>query len=366
MTAMESRKHQRPPATLGDVLYSDQSTTSPSEKDWVAFVQSVANGDQLALHGLYERTHRVVFELISSVTRNPETTEEATVDVFCDIWRLASQYDAADDTVLGWIMNNARARALKRTSFGRRSELAPFMGDLLPQRAASMQERLAYRIAEYVNGEPVLPAGPQWLEPEWADVAPGISVKLLATDTERHRVSMLVRLAPGGDYPPHTHTGVEELHLLQGELWIDERKLYPGDYNRAEPGTGDKRVWSETGCTCVLMTSTKDILRGRDDASTSEASGVVAATPEPEDTYRVTLVRAAELVGGAIPLARRLQVPIADLTRWLAGFERPSMGTFLKAVDLLIEERGKPRLLTEAVNKQEPKAGPEAPEKRKR
>jgi anti-sigma factor ChrR (cupin superfamily) len=71
---------------------------------------------------------------------------------------------------------------------------------------------------------------------------------------------MLVRLAPGTDYPPHTHAGVEELHLLEGELWIDERKLYAGDYNRAEPGTGDKRVYSETGCACVLMTSSKDVL----------------------------------------------------------------------------------------------------------
>ena len=84
---------------------------------------------------------------------------------------------------------------------------------------------------------------------------------LLATDARKHMVSMLVRLAPGGEYPPHTHCAIEELHLLDGELWIDERKLYPGDYNRAEPGTGDKRVWSETGCTCVLITSTRDILR---------------------------------------------------------------------------------------------------------
>jgi len=73
-------------------------------------------------------------------------------------------------------------------------------------------------------------------------------------------VSMLVRLAPGGEYPPHTHAGTEELHLLDGELWIDDRKLYPGDYNCADPGTGDRRVWSETGCTCVLVTSTKDVL----------------------------------------------------------------------------------------------------------
>ena len=124
----------------------------------------------------------------------------------------------------------------------------------------SLQERLARRIAEETGRAVVLPPAAQWREPEWEEAAPGIFCKLLATDAQRQRVSMLVRLAPGTDYPPHTHAGVEELHLLDGELWIDERKLQPGDYNRAEPGTGDKRVWSETGCTCVLITSTKDVL----------------------------------------------------------------------------------------------------------
>ena len=92
-------------------------------------------------------------------------------------------------------------------------------------------------------------------------MAPGISCKLLATDADTHRVSMLVRLAPGTAYPPHEHAGVEELYLLDGELLIDDRTLHPGDYNRAEPGSADQRVWSETGCTCVLLTSTRDRLR---------------------------------------------------------------------------------------------------------
>jgi anti-sigma factor ChrR (cupin superfamily) len=127
--------------------------------------------------------------------------------------------------------------------------------------AASLQARLARRIAGETGKEPVLPPARQWSEPEWEQVAPGIECKLLATDEERHRVSMLVRLAPGASYPPHTHAGVEELHLLDGELWIDERKLFPGDYNYGAPGAGDQRVWSETGCTCVLVTSSKDILR---------------------------------------------------------------------------------------------------------
>jgi quercetin dioxygenase-like cupin family protein len=124
----------------------------------------------------------------------------------------------------------------------------------------SLRARLALKIAEETGKQPVLPPPPLWSEPEWEQVAPGIECKLLATDTERHRVSMLVRLAPGASYPAHTHWGVEELHLLDGELWIDGRKLAPGDYNFGVPVAVDHRVWSETGCTCVLITSTMDVV----------------------------------------------------------------------------------------------------------
>lgn len=123
----------------------------------------------------------------------------------------------------------------------------------------ALWNRLAQRIAAETGGAPVTPA-PQWTEPEWKEAAPGISCKLLATDPERDRVSMLVRLAPGTAYPPHRHAGLEELHLLDGELVIGERTLHPGDYNVAEAGTTDHRVWSETGCTCVLITSSRDVI----------------------------------------------------------------------------------------------------------
>jgi anti-sigma factor ChrR (cupin superfamily) len=126
--------------------------------------------------------------------------------------------------------------------------------------SASLRERLARLIADD-GGHVAAPPPVQWTEPPWEDVAPGISVKILANDDVKHVVSMLVRLAPGASYPAHTHAGTEELHLLEGELWIDERKLVPGDYNFGRPGEGDQRVWSETGCTCVLITSTRDILR---------------------------------------------------------------------------------------------------------
>ena len=103
----------RSPPTLGDLLYA-KVTARILERDWTALVQSIAAGDELALHALYERAHRLVFTLVMRITANRETAEELTIDVFHDVWRHASRYDAANGTVLGWIMNQARSRAIDR------------------------------------------------------------------------------------------------------------------------------------------------------------------------------------------------------------------------------------------------------------
>jgi RNA polymerase sigma-70 factor (ECF subfamily) len=92
------------------------------EQEWAALVQSIAAGDQLALHALYERAHRIVFTLMMRITANRETAEELTVDVFHDVWRHASRYDAANGTVLGWLMNQARSRAIDRLRFESRKK----------------------------------------------------------------------------------------------------------------------------------------------------------------------------------------------------------------------------------------------------
>src|SRR5579872_138061 len=85
--------------TLGDLLYANKTKFRVPEKDWVALVQSIAAGDQGALHSLYEQTHRIVFTLIARITNNRETAEELTVDVFYDVWRKASSYDPANGSV---------------------------------------------------------------------------------------------------------------------------------------------------------------------------------------------------------------------------------------------------------------------------
>jgi RNA polymerase sigma-70 factor, ECF subfamily len=108
--------------TLGDVLYANKAKAPASEKDWVGLVQSIAGGDQLALHALYTQTHRIVFTLIVRITGNRQTAEELTLDVFHDVWRRASTYDPAGGSVVGWIMNQARSRAIARLRYEQRKK----------------------------------------------------------------------------------------------------------------------------------------------------------------------------------------------------------------------------------------------------
>lgn len=109
--------------TLGDLLHLINDTTvAVPETDWLRLVRSTAAGDELALHSLYEQTHRIVFTLIVRITHNRETAEELTVDVFFDVWRKAASYDPACGSVVGWIMNQARSRAIDRLRFQHRKK----------------------------------------------------------------------------------------------------------------------------------------------------------------------------------------------------------------------------------------------------
>ena len=136
---------QKSPVTLGDVLYAKSNALVP-EHEWATLVRSIAAGDQLALHALYERAHRPVFTLIMRITANRETAEELTIDVFHDVWRRAARYDATNGTVLGWIMNQARSRAIDRMRFESRKKRS-HGGDLelQPEVAADPRDVLELR-----------------------------------------------------------------------------------------------------------------------------------------------------------------------------------------------------------------------------
>lgn len=126
----------QPPTTktLGDVLYADKSKSRVSEAEWLKLIRAIADGDQLALHSLFEQTNRIVFTLIVRITMNRETAEEVTLDVFYDVWRKASTYDPANGSVVGWVMNQARSKAIDRLRFDQRKKrVDPYPYSLRPE-----------------------------------------------------------------------------------------------------------------------------------------------------------------------------------------------------------------------------------------
>jgi RNA polymerase sigma-70 factor, ECF subfamily len=146
VSQIEPGDHCTATATLGDVLYAKRPNALESEALWVQLVRAIAAGNQSALHALYERAHRPVFTVIVRITANRENAEELTLDVFHDVWRRASRYDPADGTVLGWIMNQARSRAIDRIRFDRRLKRVDVDDRLTPsQTVADPQDVAAFR-----------------------------------------------------------------------------------------------------------------------------------------------------------------------------------------------------------------------------
>ena len=155
----------QPPTTktLGGILYADKSKFRVSEEEWLKLIRAISGGDQLALHSLFEQANRIVFTLIVRITMNRETAEEVTLDVFYDVWRKASTYDPANGSVVGWVMNQARSRAIDRLRFDQRKKrvntyphsLRPTTDIVDPQQACLFEEqsRLLQAALEVLTAE---------------------------------------------------------------------------------------------------------------------------------------------------------------------------------------------------------------------
>jgi hypothetical protein len=65
-------------------------------------------------------------------------------------------------------------------------------------------------------------------------------------------------------------------------------------------------------------------------------------TSMSSSVYSRTFQKAAELAGGQKKLARYLRVPLSDLEKWIAGKDAPPMASFLRAVDLVLDETPSP------------------------
>ena len=83
---------------------------------------------------------------------------------------------------------------------------------------------------------------------------PDARYKLLSAHPQQPYAVLLLELAPKTRYPDHDHAGPEDLYLLTGDLHTEGQVMRPGDFFHAEPGTHHGELYSDQGCTALLVT----------------------------------------------------------------------------------------------------------------
>jgi hypothetical protein len=81
----------------------------------------------------------------------------------------------------------------------------------------------------------------------WVPTFPGVEV--LPLWGNRDVTSMLVRFAPGAGVPDHRHAVHEDCLMLEGEMFLGDILLRPGDYQLAPAGGGHFGEMSDVGGT---------------------------------------------------------------------------------------------------------------------
>lgn len=79
----------------------------------------------------------------------------------------------------------------------------------------------------------------------WPEFAPGIRRRVLWCGGGQ--ASLLYRADAGASVPVHRHGHDEECLTVQGELFLDDVLLQPGDYQLAPAGTGHRITETDTG-----------------------------------------------------------------------------------------------------------------------
>jgi RNA polymerase sigma-70 factor, ECF subfamily len=79
-----------------------------------ALMERMTQRDEAALGALYDRYAAMLSSVLNRILRDTQASEEILQDVFFQLWRAPSRFDAARGSLPGWLLVIARNRAISR------------------------------------------------------------------------------------------------------------------------------------------------------------------------------------------------------------------------------------------------------------
>lgn len=89
----------------------------------------------------------------------------------------------------------------------------------------------------------------------WFEISPGIKGRVLHIDRAQNQQYLLVRMAPGSSYHPHSPNTDEQALVLEGDLWFGDLKLEAGDFHVATPTSSHPPGRTVNGCLVHVVMS---------------------------------------------------------------------------------------------------------------
>jgi RNA polymerase sigma-70 factor (ECF subfamily) len=117
----------RMPSTGAAATTSSEPAAAGEREDVLcALIARIVHSDEAALRELYDTTVARVYGLALRITGRADAAEEVASDVFVQVWRDATRYDAERARVLTWLLTICRSRAI---DFLRRRDLTEPLPD---------------------------------------------------------------------------------------------------------------------------------------------------------------------------------------------------------------------------------------------
>ena len=123
---------------------------SPEADPLEALLTQISNGDEAALGRLYDATVSRVYGLAMKITLRQELAEEVVGDVFLQVWKKSSSYQAGRASPIAWLMLICRSRAIDLL---RREQRATRGRDSLDDHQEVVDEKTETPIEVSLNSE---------------------------------------------------------------------------------------------------------------------------------------------------------------------------------------------------------------------